>query len=81
MFLSTAQALLSRTLHATLLTKTSSNIPCFAGFIEGDCIPHSGLWTPANMPGWNADLTVGAYEIQHPKQLPTGVRLMCYLAK
>lgn len=31
------------------------------GFILGDCAPKDGLWKSSLMPGWNSDLTVGAY--------------------
>lgn len=32
------------------------------GFIQGDCQPDQQHWQEKNMPGWNADLTVGAFQ-------------------
>lgn len=31
------------------------------GFILGDCAPNDRVWRSSVMPGWNSDLTVGAY--------------------
>jgi hypothetical protein len=33
-----------------------------AGFIQGDCTPVPQLWKASAMPGWNADLTVTAFQ-------------------
>lgn len=32
------------------------------GFIVGDCSPKPDVWKSSFMPGWNSDLTVGAYK-------------------
>jgi hypothetical protein len=43
-----------------------------AGFIQGDCTPDPSVWEARSMPGWNADLTVSAYQQLPPTQHPDG---------
>eukprot|EP00981_Chlorochromonas_danica_P007801 scaffold1884_cov343-Ochromonas_danica.AAC.18 len=37
-------------------------IPFPSGFIQGDCEVDGRYWKASNMPGWNADLTVKAFQ-------------------
>ena len=36
-------------------------VPFRPGFLQGDCTPDQAKWQKKFMPGWNADLTVGAF--------------------